>query len=189
MLKPVLLSVLLASAGIASAEPATFAIDPSHTVATFEALHLGTSTHRGRVTAKEGTVTLDRAAKTGKADVVLDASTLSVASTALEGFLKGARAFNVAQFPTIRFVGTSMTFDGDKVATVTGTLTTLDKTAPVTLKAVRFNCYENAQVKREVCGGDFETTVPRGQLGLGFLPNVTPDSIPVLLQIEGIRQP
>ena len=80
---------------------------------------MGTSTQRGRMQAKEGTVTIDKAAKTGKADVTLDIGTISTAAPPLEGFLRGARAFNVAQFPTVRFVGTSMTFDGDKVATVT----------------------------------------------------------------------
>ena len=38
-------ATLLASA--VSAEPATFAIDPLHTIVTFEAVHFGTSTQRG----------------------------------------------------------------------------------------------------------------------------------------------
>jgi polyisoprenoid-binding protein YceI len=180
---------LFGTACFVSAEPATYVIDPGHTVATFEALHQGTSTQRGRVTAREGSVTLDRAARTGKADVLLDAASVSVASSALEGVLKSARAFNVAQFPVIRFVGTSFAFQGDKVVAVDGMLTVLDRTQPVSLKATRFNCYENGQLKREVCGGDFETTVQRSQLGLGFSPGGAADDVHVLLQIEGIRQP
>jgi len=187
MLKAVLVLALALSADLARAEPAIYVIDPNHTVATFETLHLGTSTHRGRITAKEGTVTLDRSAGTGNADVSLDAGTLSVASIALEGLLKSARAFNVAQFPLIRFVGTSFALDGGKVATVNGMLTVLDKTQPITLKAIRFNCYDNAQLKREVCGGDFETTVQRSQLGLGLSPGSAADDVHVLLQIEAIR--
>jgi polyisoprenoid-binding protein YceI len=180
---------LFGSAGFACAEPATYVIDPGHTVATFEALHQGTSTQRGRVMAKEGSVTLDRAARTGKAEVLLDAASVSVASSALEGVLKSARAFNVAQFPVIRFVGTTFTFQGDKVTAVDGMLTVLDHTQPVSLKATRFNCYENGQLKREVCGGDFETTVQRSHLGLGLSPGGAADDVRVLLQVEGIRQP
>lgn len=176
-----------AAAGVA-AEPVTFAIDPGHTVVTFEALHVNTSTQRGRIQAKEGSVVLDRAAKTGKADIVIDLTTLSAASSALEGTLKGERLFNVAQGPTARFVGDTFTFDGDKLASVAGTLTILGKSQPATLKAMRFNCYENAQLKREVCGGDFESSVQRSQFGLGFLPNVTPDNIKLLIQVEAIRQ-
>ena len=90
--------------------------------------------------------------------------------------------------PTARFVADSITFDGDKVASLVGSLTLNGKTQPVTLKAKRFNCYENAQMKREVCGGDFEASIVRSQYGLGFLPQVTPDEIPLEIQVEGIRQ-
>jgi polyisoprenoid-binding protein YceI len=188
MPKAILAATLAVAAFAASAEPATFAIDPNHTVVTFDALHMGTSTQRGRLQAKEGTVTLDRAAKTGKADVTLDLATISTATASLAGFLRGERAFNTAANPTARFVGDSVTFDGDKIASIAGSLTLNGKTQPVTLKAKRFNCYENSQLKREVCGGDFEAAIQRSQYGLGFLPQVTPDEIPLEIQVEGVRQ-
>jgi len=188
MLKTLLISSMLVAAGSAAAEPATFAIDPGHSVITFEILHLGTSTHRGRFQVKEGSIVLDRAAKTGKADVAVDVASVSIASSALENILKGERVFNVAQNPTARFVGDAFTFDGAKVASVSGTLTILGKSQPVTLKATRFNCYENSQVKREVCGGDFETTIQRSQFGLGFAPSAAPDDVHLLIQVEGIHQ-
>jgi polyisoprenoid-binding protein YceI len=188
MLKAVFATTLGAAALAVSAEPATFAIDPGHTVVTFEALHLGTSTQRGRIQAKEGSVTIDRAAKTGKADITLDMGSISTASTSLQGFLRGERAFNTTANPTARFVGETFTFNGDKLATVAGNLTLNGKTQPVTLKAARFNCYENSQLKREVCGGDFEGSIQRSQYGLGFIPSVTPDEIPLQIQVEAIRQ-
>jgi len=52
-----------AVAGATAAEPATFAIDPGHTIVTAEALHFNTSTQRIRMQAKEGTIVLDRDAK------------------------------------------------------------------------------------------------------------------------------
>ena len=170
------------------AEPATFAIDPNHTVVTFEVSHFGTSTHRGRFQAKEGTVTLDRAAKTGKADITIDMNTVSVATPSFEGVLKGERMFNVTQNPAARFVADSFAFDGNKVASATGTLTIMGKSQPVTMKALRFNCYENSQIKREVCGGDFEATIQRSQFGLGFAPSVAPDDVKLLIQVEGNHQ-
>ena len=99
---------------------------------------MNTSTQRGRIQAKEGSVVIDRAAKTGKADITLDLTTLSAASSSLEGTLKGERLFNVAQGPTARFVGDTFTFEGDKLASVGGTLTLLGKSQPVTLRALRF---------------------------------------------------
>ena len=188
MRKTFIAAALAAAAAGVGAEPVTFSIDPAHTVVTFEALHMNTSTQRGRIQAKEGSVVMDRAAKTGKADITLDLTTLSTASSALEGTLKGERVFNVTQGPTAHFVGDTFTFEGDKLASVAGTLTLLGKSQPVTLKANRFNCYENGQLKREVCGGDFAGTIQRSQFGLGFLPTVTPDAVPLLIQVEAIRQ-
>jgi polyisoprenoid-binding protein YceI len=190
MLKTLLTSsLLLAVAAPVLAEPATFMVDANHSVVTFEALHMGTSTQRGRLQAKEGTIVLDRAAKSGKADISVDIATVSTASSGLEAALKGERFFNVAQNPLARFVGDAFTFDGDKVASVSGTLTILGKSQPATIKALRFNCYENGQLKREVCGGDFETTIQRSAFGLGALPSVTPDAVRLLIEVEAIRQP
>ena len=180
-------AALLASAA-SLAEPATYAIDPNHTIVTFEALHLGTSTQRGRLQAKQGTVTLDRAAKTGKIDITLDLSTASAVAAQLTSFLQGERFFNVAQNPTASFVADAVTYDGDKLSSVSGTLTLMGKSQPVVLSARRFNCYQNSQLKREVCGGDFVSSIHRSQYGLGALPSVTPDEIPLLIQVEGIRQ-
>ena len=188
MLKALFATTLCAATCAASAEPATFAVDPLHTVVTFEALHFGTSTQRGRLQAKEGSVTLDRAAKSGKADITIDMGSVATASTGLQGFLRGERAFNTAVNPTAHFVADTFTFNADKLVSVAGNLTLNGKTQPVTLKATRFNCYENSQLKREVCGGDFEGTIQRSQYGLGFLSQVTPDDIPLLIQVEGIRQ-
>ncbi len=181
-------SLLAVAAAAVSAEPATYAIDPNHTIVTFEITHFATSTHRGRFQAKEGTVTLDRAAKSGKADITIDMSTLSVATPSFEGVLKGERVFNVTVNPAARFVADSFAFDGDKVASATGTLTIMGKSQPVTMKAVRFNCYQNSQLKREVCGGDFETTIQRSQFGIGIAPAVAPDDVKLLIQVEAIRQ-
>ena len=188
MLKILCKLILPVLGGTAFAEPVTYAVDPGHTVVTFEALHFGTSTHRGRFQAKEGVVVLDRAAKAGKVDVVIDMGSASIAWPSLEATLKGERFFNVAQNPVARFSGDSLSFDGEKVASVTGTLTMVGKSQPVTLNAIRYNCYDNQQVKREVCGGDFEGTIQRSQFGLGFGPNISPDNVRLLIQIEAIRQ-
>ena len=61
---------------------------------------------------------------------------------------------------------------------------------PVTLKATNFNCYINPMLKREVCGGDFETTIARSAYGMSFgiADYGLPDNIRLLIQIEAIKQ-
>jgi len=59
----------------------------------------------------------------------------------------------------------------------------------VTLKATRFNCYNNPLLKREVCGGDFETTIARSHWGMNYgIDRGLPDDIHLLIQVEAIKQ-
>ncbi len=188
MNKFVLASLALAATAAAHAESTTYAIDPSHTFVTWEAKHMGTSTFRGRFDKKEGTVTVDPAAKTGKASITIDISSISTGVAPLDTHLKSKDFFNATEAPTAKFEGDKFTFEGDKVTAVSGTLTMLGKTLPVTLKGNGFNCYENPMVKRQACGGDFETTVTRSQWGMGYAAKAVSDDIRLLIQVEAIKQ-
>ena len=70
------------------AAPATYAIDPTHTFATFEIDHNGASTNRVRFDKKSGTVEFDRDAKAGKVEVVLEMESLSSGTAAFDKHLK-----------------------------------------------------------------------------------------------------
>ena len=179
---------LFATAGAAQAQPASYAVDPSHTFVTWEALHFGTSTSRGRFDKKEGTIEFDRASKSGKIDITIDMGSINTGVAPFDSHLKSKDFFDVANHPTARFVASGLVFDGNNVSQVTGTLTMLGKTGPVVLKASRFNCYMHPFVKREACGGDFETTIQRSQWGSTYgLPGI-PDNVRLLVQVEAIRQ-
>ncbi len=182
-------AVVLALAGAAHAEPATYAIDPTHTTVIYEIGHFATSTNRGRFDKKEGTVQFDRAGKTGKVEITFETGSVNSGVPALNTHLMSKDFFNSAEFPTAKFVGDKFTFSGDKVSEVAGSLTMLGKTNPVTLKAVNFNCYQNPMLKREVCGGDFETTITRSQWGVNYGLNYGfSDQVHLLVQVEAIKQ-
>ena len=177
------------STSVAQAEPATYAIDPSHTFATFQISHFGASVNRGRLDKKEGTVQFDRAGKSGKVDVTFDTGSINTGTPAFDKHIKSADMFNAEQHPTMRFVSDKFVFDGDKVSSVEGKLTMLGKTQPLTLKANQFNCYQSPMLKREVCGGDFEGTLDRTAFGMdygvqfGFDKNVR-----IVVQVEAVKQ-
>ena len=182
-------ALLATSFAAAHAEVATYAIDPTHTFVNFEASHFGTSTLRGRFDKKEGSVTLDKAGKSGKADITIDTASVSTGVPALDTHLKGKDFFNAAEFGAARFTADKFAFNGEKVSELTGTLTLLGKTQPVTLKASNFNCYVSPLLKREVCGGDFETTIARSSYGMPYGLNYgLPDNIRLLIQIEAVKQ-
>ena len=175
--------------GLAQAESATYAVDPTHTFVTFEISHFGASVNRGRFDKKEGTVQFDRAGKTGKVEISFDATSINSGTPAFDKHLQSADLFNAAQHPKITFVSDKFSFNGDKVSEVSGQLTLLGKTGPVTLKANQFNCYQSPMLKREVCGGDFEATIDRTQWGMnygvdwGFAKNVR-----LVVQVEAVKQ-
>ncbi|MET0520030.1 MAG: YceI family protein [Burkholderiaceae bacterium] len=190
MKKALILSALLATAAsFAHAETATYAIDPTHTFVTYEIQHFGTSTNRGRFDKKEGVVQLDKAAKTGKVDISFDITSVNTGVAAMNKHLLSDDFFSAEKFPTAKFVGDKFTFSGDKVTEVSGQLTMKGKTAPATLKASNFNCYDSPMLKREVCGGEFTAFIDRTQWGFdyglayGFSKNVN-----LVIQVEAIKQ-
>lgn len=188
MNKALLITALLAAAGLAQAESVTYKIDPTHTAVTFEAKHFGVSTLRGTWDKKDGSVTLDRAAKTGKVEFTLDMASISTGTGPFDGHLKSNDFFAVEQFPTAKFVGDKFVFNGDKVASVTGELTLRGQTHPITLTATNFGCYDNPMFKRQVCGGDFEATLVRSQYGITYAAPVSPDNVRLLIQVEAVKQ-
>ena len=172
-----------------AAQAANYAIDPTHTFVTFEIGHFGTTTNRARFDKKQGAVEFDRAAKTGKVDITIDTTSVNSGTPAFDKHLQSADLFDAAKYPTIKFVSDKFVFNGDKVSEVTGQLTLLGKTAPVTLKATQFNCYDSPMLKREVCGGDFETTIDRTQWGMNYgVEWGFPKNVRLVVQIEAVKQ-
>ena len=188
MLKPIAAAVALAAV-LPVAQANTYTIDPTHTFVHFEVPHFGTSTNRGRFDKKEGTVQFDRAGKTGKVEITIDTTSIDTGTDAFDRHLKGKDFFNAEQFPTAKFVADRFVFEGDKVRQVTGSLTMLGKTLPVTLKASNFNCYVNPLLRREVCGGDFGATIARSQWGMDWGLNYGfSDEVRLIVQVEAISQ-
>lgn len=175
--------------GAAQAESASYLLDPTHTFVTFEIGHFGTSTNRGRFDKKEGKVQLDRAAKSGNVEVTIDTSSVSSGTAAFDKHLKSADLFDAAKYPTIQFVSDKLVFNGDKVSEIQGNLTLLGKTQAVVLKANQFNCYVSPMLKREVCGGDFETTIDRTAFGMNYgVDWGFPKNVRLVIQVEAIKQ-
>jgi len=188
-MKTHLLAAAVGLAAFSAAQANTYAIDPTHTFATYEIAHMGTSTNRGRFDRKEGSVTFDRASKTGKVEITIDLASVNTGVEPLNKHLQSKDFSNVAEFPTARFVGDKFSFKGDKVSEIGGTLTMRGKTVPVTLKASNFNCYISPMLRREVCGGDFETTLKRSLWGVDYgLTFGFPDDVRLLVQVEAIKQ-
>jgi polyisoprenoid-binding protein YceI len=189
MKKTLTLLAAVLAAGAVQAQSATYAVEPTHTFVTFEAKHFGVSTNRGRFDKKEGSITIDPAAKTGKVEITIDTASINTGTAPFDGHLKSKDFFNSAEFPTAKFVGDKFEFDGTKIKAVSGNLTLLGKAMPVTLTAESYGCYDHPRLKVQVCGGDFTTTIQRSQWGMNYGIPFVPDAVKLVIQVEAIKQP
>ncbi|MBR7799600.1 YceI family protein [Undibacterium fentianense] len=166
----------------------TYKIDPSHTYPSFEADHKGISFWRGKFTKTEGTITLDRAAKTGTMSITIDANSIDFGHQKMNDHAKNKDMFNAPQFPTITYVGKSMKFDGDRLVSVDGELTLLGVTKPVALTVNKFKCIQDAMTKAEICGADASAEFKRSDFGMNFALNwgFSPD-VKLSIQVEAVK--
>ncbi|MEZ2353547.1 YceI family protein [Caballeronia sp. RCC_10] len=168
----------------------TYQLDPNHTYPSFEADHFGgVSTWRGKFNKSSGTVVLDRAEKTGTAEVTIDLASINTGNAKLDEHLQKAEFFDTAKYPTAVYKGTSIRFDGDKPVEVIGSLTMHGVTKPLNLKIESFKCFVNPMLKKEVCGTEATATFDRGDFGIDYGKSYGFSLKTVLhIQAEGIKQ-
>jgi polyisoprenoid-binding protein YceI len=166
----------------------SYTIDPSHTHPSYEINHFGWSTQRGRFDNVTGTITLDRAAKTGSVDVVIDASSVSSGVGKLDEHLKSEDFFNVAKYPTIVFKASKIAFDGDVPASIPGQITILGVTKPATLTITHFGCGLHPMLKKDVCGAEASTTIKRSEFGMTKYAPALGDNVKLLINVEAFKE-
>jgi polyisoprenoid-binding protein YceI len=182
-----ILAAAFASSAFAAAD--TYKIDPSHTYPSFEADHMGgLSTWRGKFDKTDGTVTLDRAAKSGTVDITIDTTSIDFGHAKMNEHAKGAEIFDTAKFPTATYKG-KLVFKGDVPASVNGELTLHGVTKPVTLTINKFKCIQHPMLKREVCGADASATFKRSDFGVSYGESYGFNmDVKLAIQIEAVKQ-
>ncbi len=181
-----IVATLAASSALAFAAE-TYTIDPAHTYPSFEADHMGISVLRGKFTKSSGSVTLDRAAKTGTLDIVIDTNSLDFGNEKLNMHAKGPDMFDAAKFGTATYKAKSIHFNGDVPASVDGELTLHGVTKPVTLTINKFKCIEHPMLKKEVCGADASALFNRSDFGISYgLPRFAPE-VKLAIEVEAVK--
>ena len=162
-------AVMAFAAAPAFAASVTYNLDPSHTYPSFETDHFnGISVWRGKFTKSSGTVTLDRAAKTGSIEVAIDATSADTGNAKLDEELTGPMFFDAAKFPSAVYKSDKIRFKGDTPVEAIGTLTMHGVTKPLNLQIDSFKCFMNPLVKKEVCGADAKAEFNRADFGIDY---------------------
>jgi len=178
----------------ASAAPENYTLDPYHTYPHFAVEHFGVSIVWGRFDRSSGTFMIDRAAK--KATLELTVNTASVSTgendkgsrpRSLDEHLRSADFFNVAEFPRMTFKADDVKFNGDNPAEVTGQLTLLGVTRPLTLKVERWVCKDNPFNKKPMCGGNASGSLKRSDFGMKYALQAVSDEVRLTVGFEGYK--
>ena len=169
------------------AAPVAYRIDPSHTQVHWEVRHFGTSTQRGRFDSVEGSIEIDREQARGDVSISIATASISSGVPALDAVLRNGSFLASTAHPTAYFVARNVRFDGDRIKELRGEFTLRGVSRPLSLTASNFGCRVDAQLQREVCGGDFEAEILRSDYGSSFGLPFVGDKVRLLIAVEGIR--
>lgn len=177
-------------AGVATAAlaaPETYNVDSSHTYPRFSYSHFGLSTQLSKFNKTTGTLVLDKAAKTGAVDVVIDMKSVETGFPVFNGHIQGEDFLDTAKFPTATFKSTKVVFEGDKPAAIEGNLTIKGVTKPVTLKVTHFVNMEHPMLKKPAIGADASVVIKRTDFNAGKYAPYVGDDVTITLAVEAIK--
>jgi polyisoprenoid-binding protein YceI len=183
-MKRAFLAAVAMAALPAAAEPETYTIDPRHTFPMYEVNHLTFSIQRGRFNKTRGKITLDLAAGTGSAEVVIETASVSSGLEQLDQRLRGEDFFDVAKYPEMTFKSTEFVFDGEHLRQARGTLTMNGVARPVTFEVTHFKCGLFPLNMKKVCGADMTTTIKRSDFGIKYLLPTLGDEVLLRVNVE-----
>ena len=184
-----MLGTLVASAAFrAAAAPESYTVDPQHTYPSIEFSHMSMSIWRGKFNKSSGRIALDRAAGTGKADIVIDTTSINFGLAAMDDKARSDDFFNAEKFPTATYKG-ALRFTGDKPTAVDGQVTIMGVTRPLSLDIKLFNCLPHPMLKREVCGADAEGELNWSEYGMKMSQYGQGDAgkVRLRIQVEAIK--
>lgn len=199
-MKPLLGVALLAAAAPLCAQAAPlpvpsgqYVLDRSHGSLTWQVRHLGLSNYTARFTGFEAVIDLDAANPT-KSTVSVRIDPKSVRTDfpfpEKEDFdRKIATSFLRAdKFPSIDFRSTGIVATGPDTGRLTGDLTFLGVTKPVSLDVKLIGAKEHPMMKKPAIGISARGSFKRSDFGMSDLQGILGDEIQLAIEAEFIRK-
>ena len=172
----------------ALAAPETYRLDAGHTFPRFSYSHFGFSTQLSRFNRTTGTVTLDRAARTGAVDISIDTTSVDTGFAVFDEHIQAEDFLDTAKHPTATFRSSKVVFSGDTPTAVEGVLTLKGVSRPVTLKMTSFQAMPHPILKKDAIGANATVTVKRTDFNMGkYAPHVG-DDVTIDVAVEAIRE-
>jgi polyisoprenoid-binding protein YceI len=188
------IATVAVAAGVTSTDPkmveqGTYTLDSSHVGVAASVSHLGFSNTVVRFDKVLGSLTYDPAnPQNAKADITIDAASLNSGWAARDGHLKGKDFFNVEAFPSVQFKSAALTPTSNTTADLTGDLTLLGVTKPVTLK-VEFKGVGKGFDPAPRIGFAGITTIKRSDFGMKASLPMVGDDATITIDAEFVKKP
>jgi len=167
-MKKYLIIAALATLPVNALQAADYTIDPGHTYVSFAINHLGFSTMRGKFDRQSGSMHYDPAGKKASVMIEIDAASIDTGHAKRDAHLQSPDFLNAVENPTITFKSTAATWSGDKLSTVSGDLTILGVSQPVTLEVIAIKCGAHPFNKKQMCGFDATASIKRSDFGVNY---------------------
>lgn len=182
-------AALAASTALASAAPEAYALDPSHSQVVFSYNHLGFSTTYGMFSGFDGTVMFDpEDPASSSVEIEIPISTMVTGWDARDNHFSSPDFFNVGEFPAATFKSTSVEVTGENTAKITGDLTAVGATNPVTLDVTFNKQGVHPMQQKEWMGFDATATINRSDFNLGKFAPAVGDQVDLIISVEAEKQ-
>ena len=165
-----------------------YALDPDHAVLLWKVDHLGFSIFVGRFDRLAGSLEFDPEAPEASAvEVVVDTSSVSTHVPSLTADLRSSTWFDTGRFPEARFVSRSVEVTGPDRGTVTGDLTLVGETRPVTFDVTFNGGAPNILTGRHTLGFSASAVIDRSAFGLATLVPAVGREVTLEIHAEFVR--
>lgn len=168
----------------------TYKLDPVHSNIVFATDHMGFAKMIGQFQEFDGTFTFDGNSAEGvTVEVVVKTASIDTDHEARDKHLTSPDFFNAQEFPEMTFKSTSVEPTGDNTAKLTGELTLLGVTKPITLD-VTFNKADANPMDPNVfiAGFSAKGTLKRSDFGMQYGQGAIGDEVMLWIEAEGHRQ-
>jgi polyisoprenoid-binding protein YceI len=189
MLRQLLVGSTLAACACTGAWAATenYDLDTVHTYPSFQINHLGFSEMRGSFTSTSGALVYDQEKHSGSVSVTIQAASIATGFAKRDEHLRSKDFFNVDKYPTLSYQSDPFQLDPDKAVAVTGALTMLGVTKPVTLEVKPTRCGKRMD-KDFVCGAVVSGQIKRSDWGLNAYVPFVGDDVKLQIEVEAIKK-
>lgn len=192
----------LASPAIAQSADApagAYVVDKTHASLTWKVMHQGLAWYTARFTSFDAEINFDpRNVETSTLAVTIDPKTLETdyevqrpegnTTDFNKELIEEERFFNVGAHPTITFQSTAIEKTGDTTGKVTGDLTFLGVTKPVTLDVTYVGDRNDPRSGKHKLGFSASTVVTRSEFGFDWGLAFMGDDVKLQIEAEFIQK-